>query len=123
MQAALDRLDATKTRLAACVSRWARRDVGLSYTRTLLVPNKIDLPDARDAAGNAPPGSVRWIYQELVSSARVVNGPGSISQRDLRALDVIRDLLSKLPAAKETEFNGRLLSARGAPWRRWQASA
>ena len=44
-QEALDRLAATKTRLAA-TSFLDENDVGLSYTRTFLVPNKIDLPEA-----------------------------------------------------------------------------
>ena len=44
-QEVLDRLAATKTRLAA-VSSLDENDVGVSYTRTFLVPNKIDLPEA-----------------------------------------------------------------------------
>ncbi len=44
-QEVLDRLAATKTRLAA-TSFLDENDVGLSYTRTFLVPNKIDLPEA-----------------------------------------------------------------------------
>ncbi len=46
-QEVLDRLAATKTRLAA-TSFLDENDVGLSYTRTFLVPNKIDLPEAAD---------------------------------------------------------------------------
>lgn len=43
--AVVERLNAGKTRLAR-QSSLAEDDVGLSYTQTLLVPNKIDLPDA-----------------------------------------------------------------------------
>ena len=44
-QEVLDRLSDTKTRLAA-ESYLDENDVGLSYTRTFVVPNKIDLPEA-----------------------------------------------------------------------------
>ena len=44
-QEVLDRLSETKTRLAA-TSYLDENDVGLSYTRTFVVPNKIDLPEA-----------------------------------------------------------------------------
>ncbi len=46
-QAVLDRLSHTKTRLAA-ESYLDEADVGLSYTKTFLVPNKIDAPGASD---------------------------------------------------------------------------
>ena len=41
-QEVLDRLGTTKTRLAAR-SYLDENDIGLSYTQTFLVPNKIDL--------------------------------------------------------------------------------
>jgi uncharacterized protein len=44
-QALLDKLAATKTRLAR-TSHLDEDDIGLSYTQTLLVPNKIDAEDA-----------------------------------------------------------------------------
>ncbi len=44
-QAVLDRLGETKTRLAVR-SYLDEQDMGLSYTRAFLVPNKIDLPEA-----------------------------------------------------------------------------
>jgi len=47
LQELLDRLKETKTRLAS-KSYLDENDVGLSYTGTLLVPNKIDLPDAAE---------------------------------------------------------------------------
>ena len=37
-------------------------DVGLSYTRTFLVPNKIDAPERRRAAGIAARAAARWIF-------------------------------------------------------------
>ena len=43
----LDRLKQTKTRLAK-ESYLDEEDVGLSFTQTFLVPNKIDLPGAAD---------------------------------------------------------------------------
>ena len=52
-QEVLDRLNDTKTRLAAesCLDE---NDVGLSYTRTFVVPNKIDLPGGGRPAGVVP---------------------------------------------------------------------
>ena len=47
LQELLDRLNETKTRLDKR-SHLDENDVGLSYTQTLLAPNKIDLSDARD---------------------------------------------------------------------------
>ena len=44
-QEVLDRLGETKTRLGA-TSHLDENDVGLSYTKTSFVPNKIDLPQA-----------------------------------------------------------------------------
>lgn len=46
-QELLDRLNSTKTRLAA-QSSLDEEDLGLSFTRTLLAPNKIDVPDAQE---------------------------------------------------------------------------
>ena len=52
-QDVLDRLSQTKTRLAS-KSYLAEEDVGLSYTQTFLVPNKIDAPWRGRAARIAP---------------------------------------------------------------------
>ena len=46
-QEVLDRLSTTKTRLAR-TSFLSDEDVGLFHTQTFLLPNKIDLPDARE---------------------------------------------------------------------------
>ena len=46
-QAVIDRLGETKTRLGA-TSCLDEQDIGLSYTQTFLVPNKIDLPEAAE---------------------------------------------------------------------------
>jgi ribosome-interacting GTPase 1 len=109
-QEVLDRLDGTKTRLAA-QSSLDEQDVGLSYTRTLLVPNKIDLPDA--------PPRLELLHElcpldfaEYVISASKGIGLERLRDAIYAALDVIR-VYSKLPSAKEPDRDRPFTLRRG----------
>ncbi|MDZ4781564.1 MAG: GTPase [Planctomycetia bacterium] len=110
-QALVDRLNATKTRLAA-TSRLDEEDVGLSYTQTLLVPNKIDDPDA----------TVRLDFMhelllldlpELVISAETGQGIAELKAAIYKSLDVVR-VYTKTPTAKEPDMTRPFTLRRGS---------
>ncbi len=90
----------TKTRLAA-TSYLDENDVGLSYTRTFVVPNKIDLPEAA--------GRLELFHElcpldfaEYPISATAGTGLEALREAIYRSLDMIR-VYSKLPTAKEPD--------------------
>ena len=97
----LDRLNATKTRLGRDTSR-SEEDVGLSYTRTFLVPNKIDLPDAA-ARLQLLHELLPLHLSEYVVSADYRIGLETLRDAIYRALDVVR-VYTKLPTAKEPDL-------------------
>jgi uncharacterized protein len=110
-QEVLDRLAQTKTRLAvrSCLDQ---QDVGLSYTQTFLVPNKIDVPGAAERLTllhellplNLP---------EYVISAQHGAGLEVLREAIYRALDVVR-VYSKLPSAKEADRDRPFTLRRGS---------
>jgi ribosome-interacting GTPase 1 len=110
LQEFLDRLNATKTRLAR-TSTLDDEDVGLSYTQTIFVPNKIDLPDAAERLE-----LFRELYkvdfQEYVISAVQGTGLEELRGAIYQALDVIR-VYTKLPKAKEADFERPFTLHRG----------
>ena len=90
----LAKLNASKTRLARS-SYLDENDIGLSFTRTFLAPNKIDLDDA----------PLRWdLFQEetpldfetFIISAKKETGLDPLRQAIFESLDVIR-VYTKLP--------------------------
>jgi hypothetical protein len=110
-QEVLDRLAGTKTRLAAA-SSLDENDVGLSYTRTFLTPNKIDLPEAA--------GRLELLHQlcpldfsEYVISAKTGIGLETLRNAMYQSLDVIR-VYSKLPTAKEPDRDRPFTLRRGS---------
>ena len=110
-QEVVDRLAQTKTRLAA-TSYLDEQDVGLSYTQTFLVANKIDMPDAL----------VRLdLFRELCpldfAEYRVSAAHGA-GLEDLRnaiyaAMDVVR-VYTKLPTSKEPDLDRPFTVRRGS---------
>lgn len=109
-QELLDKLNATKTRLAAR-SYLDEDDIGLSYTRTLLVPNKIDLSDASlrlELLHELCP--LDW--PEFVISAEHGAGLEDLRTAIYQALDVVR-VYSKLPTHKEPDFEKPFTLRRG----------
>jgi hypothetical protein len=111
MQAVVDRLNATKTRLAAS-SSLGEEDVGLSFTRTYLVANKIDMPGARERLELlhelCPLG-----FREFVISAAQKTGLEELRSAIYQALDVLR-IYSKLPTAKLPDMQRPFTLRRGS---------
>jgi ribosome-interacting GTPase 1 len=109
-QDVIDKLNSTKTRLAG-TSRLDEEDVGLSYTQTFLVANKIDLPDAETRLD---------LFRELcpldypVYKISAEHGTGLEELRGAiyGALDVVR-VYSKLPAAKTADLERPFTIRRG----------
>ncbi|MCX7426682.1 MAG: 50S ribosome-binding GTPase [Planctomycetia bacterium] len=109
-QDVLDKLGATKTRLAK-ESYLDEQDVGLSYTQTLLVPNKIDLPDA--AARLELLHELCSIdFPEYVISAQERTGMEALRDEIYRRMDVVR-VYTKLPSAKQPDLDRPFTVRRG----------
>lgn len=109
-QEALDRLGQTKTRLDN-ESRLDENDVGLSFTRTFLVPNKIDAPDAAERLEMLHE-LVPLDFPEYVVSAKEGTGIEPLRNAIYQAMDVVR-VYSKLPAAKEPDRDRPFTIRRG----------
>jgi len=110
-QDVLDRLSTTRTRLAGR-SYLDENDVGLSYTQTFLVPNKIDLPDA--------PARLELLHElcpldfpEYVISAQEGTGLEALRDAIYKAMEVVR-VYTKLPSAKEPDFDRPFTVRRGS---------
>lgn len=110
VQAVVEKLNSTKTRLAA-ESYLDQEDIGLSFTRALLVPNKIDAPGARprlDLLHEFCP----WKFPEYVVSAEHGTGLEELREAIYRALDVVR-VYTKLPTKKEPDYEKPFTIRRG----------
>ncbi len=101
LQALLDKLNATKTRLAR-ESALDEADVGISFTRTLLALNKIDDPDAEER--------LPLLHElcpldlpEYKISASTGTGLEDLRSAIFAGLDVIR-VYTKLPTQKTADF-------------------
>ena len=113
-QEVLEHLGSTKTRLAA-ESFLDEADIGVSYTGTLLVPNKIDLPDAAER--------LQLMHElcpvelpEFVISAQEGRGLEELRDTIYRLLDVVR-VYTKLPSAKQPDFERPFTIRRGGTLR------
>jgi ribosome-interacting GTPase 1 len=102
LQELLDRLNQTKTRLAR-TSHLDENDVGLSYTQTLLAPNKIDLAEAADRLALLHE-LCPLDFPEFVISAEHGQGLEELKNAIYGALGVIR-VYTKLPTHKEADFD------------------
>jgi len=111
-QEVLDRLLQTKTRLAAR-SSLDEQDVGLSYTQSFLVPNKIDAPGAAERL-ELLHELLPLDWTEYVISAQHGTGLEALREAIYRSLDVIR-VYSKLPSAKEPDRDRPFTLRRGSP--------
>jgi ribosome-interacting GTPase 1 len=110
-QDVLDHLSQTKTRLAAA-SSLDEHDVGLSYTRTFLVPNKIDAPGAPDRLALLHE-LLPLDFTEYVISAKHGTGLERLRNAIYAAMDVVR-VYSKLPTAKEPDRDRPFTVRRGS---------
>jgi ribosome-interacting GTPase 1 len=111
LQELLDRLQETKTRLAA-KSHLDENDVGLSYTQTLLVPNKIDLPGAAERL-QLLHELCPLDFSEHVISAEHGTGLEELREAIYRSLDVVR-VYSKAPTHKTADFERPFTVRRGS---------
>ena len=110
LQEVIDRLHQTKTRLAAR-SYLDENDLGLSYTRTILVLNKIDDPDA---------AAREQILNELcelefpVNRISALHGDGleTLKANIYAALDVVR-VYTKEPTRKDPDYDRPYTIGRG----------
>lgn len=109
--ACVDRLNETKTRLAKA-SSLDEDDIGLSYTRTLAVLNKSDLPGFGDRVElwheMAP-----IELPEFAVSAEQGTGLEPLKQAIYESLGVVR-VYTKLPKAKEPDMERPFTLARGS---------
>jgi hypothetical protein len=110
-QDVLDRLSQTKTRLAA-QSSLDEQDVGLSYTRTFVVPNKIDALGAAERL-DLLHELIPLDFPEYVISAAHGTGLEALREAIYRSLDVVR-IYSKLPSAKEPDRDRPFTVRRGS---------
>ena len=110
VQDVVDKLHSTKTRLAAS-SYLDEQDLGVSFTRTFLVPNKIDLPEAPDRLA-ALHELCSFDFPEHVISAEHGTGLEKLRQGIYEALDVVR-VYTKLPSNKEPDFHRPFTIRRG----------
>jgi ribosome-interacting GTPase 1 len=102
IQDLLDKLNQTKTRLAR-TSHLDENDVGLSYTQTLVAPNKIDLPEAAERL-TLSRELCPLDFSEYVISAEHGQGLEALKNAIYAALGVIR-VYTKLPTHKEADFD------------------
>jgi ribosome-interacting GTPase 1 len=109
-QDVLDRLNQTKTRLAR-ESSLDEEDVGLSFTRALLVANKIDAPGAAERLPLWRELS-SCDFVEYVVSAEHGTGLEQLRQAIYESLDVIR-VYTKLPKAKDPDYGRPFTIRRG----------
>jgi uncharacterized protein len=111
LQEVLDRMTATKTRLAR-TSTLDEEDVGISYTQTLLSPNKIDLPEAADRLALLHE-LCPLDFAEYVISAEHGTGLETLRDAIYGALDVVR-VYTKLPTAKTADYDKPFTVRRGS---------
>jgi ribosome-interacting GTPase 1 len=110
LQAVWDRFQSSKTRLAR-ESHLDEEDLGVSYTRTFLVPNKMDLPEAADRMALMREFCPLDLEEYPISAE---HGTGLETLRDAvyHALDVVR-VYTKLPTKKEPDYDRPFTLRRG----------
>ncbi len=96
----LNRLQTTKTRLAA-ESGLDEEDVGLSYTKTFVVANKIDLPDAADRLALFHE-FCPLDFTEFVISSTGMTGIEELRDAIYQSMNAIR-VYTKQPQKKEAD--------------------
>ena len=110
-QELIDKLDTTKTRLGIN-SHLDENDIGVSYTRTFAVPNKIDDPQAPerlDLLHELCPLD----FPEYVISAQQGTNLETLRNDIYESLDVVR-VYTKLPNQKQADFDRPFTVRRGS---------
>jgi ribosome-interacting GTPase 1 len=106
----IEKLNETKTRLGSesCLDE---SDVGLSFTQTLLIPNKIDLPGANDRLELFHEMSPISLPEFPISATEEI-GLEPLRNEIYRRMDVVR-AYTKLPSAKEPDMGRPFTVRRG----------
>jgi ribosome-interacting GTPase 1 len=107
----LRKLDSTKTRLGQ-TSHLDEDDVGVSYTKTFFVPNKIDLPEAASRYEFFR-SFLEIEFPEFRISAEHKTGLEELKRAIYQSLDVVR-VYTKLPNKKEPDLEKPFTLKRGA---------
>ena len=110
LQALLGQLQGGKTRLGK-ESYLDEEDIGLSFTKTFLVLNKIDLPEAADRIALLKE-FCPLDFQEFRISAEHGTGLAELRQAMFTALDVVR-VYTKSPTKKEADYDKPYTLRRG----------
>lgn len=110
VQEVVDKLASTKTRLAR-TSYLDEDDLGVSYTRTFLVPNKADLTEAAERL-QLLHEFCPYDFPEYVISAEHGMGLEALRSAIYEALDVVR-VYTKLPTRKEPDMDRPFTIRRG----------
>lgn len=110
-QQAVARLHKTKTRLDA-ESRLDQNDIGLSFTKTFLVLNKWDLPEA-ELRWELFQSECSWNFPLFKISTTSGLGLSDLKNAILIGLDVVR-VYTKLPTAKVADMEKPFTIRRGA---------
>ncbi len=95
-------IQSTKSRLGDHTG-FDENDIGISYTRTFFVPNKIDLPDAADRLEFFQ-GYIEFDFETFPVSALHRTNLEPLRDAIYHAMDVIR-VYTKLPSRKEPDFD------------------
>ncbi|MCI0362092.1 MAG: 50S ribosome-binding GTPase [Planctomycetaceae bacterium] len=106
----LERLNLTKTRLGN-QTHLDEEDIGLSFTRTFLVLNKIDLPGYEDRIALLME-FCPLDFQTFSISAEHGTGLEELRNAIYQSLDVVR-VYTKLPSKKEADFDRPFTLKRG----------
>jgi len=110
LQAVLDRLNQTKTRLAK-ESYLDEEDVGLSFTQTFLIYNKMDIAGAEDRIAMLKE-FCPLDFREFRISAEHGTGLEELRDAIYKTLDVVR-VYTKLPTKKEADYERPFTLKRG----------
>lgn len=110
LQGALEKINSTKTRLAE-TSYLDEDDLGVSYTRTFLVPNKIDAEEAQDRLALLHE-FVPLPFPEYVISALHGTNLETLRNAIYESLDVVR-VYTKQPNHKEPDMDRPFTIRRG----------
>jgi len=109
-QAVLDKLATTKTRLATA-SYLDENDIGLTFTKTFAVANKIDADGAAERL-QLLHEFLPLDFREFVVSSTTLTGVDDLKAAIFESLDVVR-IYTKLPSQKEPDYDKTFTIRRG----------
>jgi len=110
VQEVLDHINETKTRLST-TSHFDEDEVGVIYTRTFAVANKIDLPEAAHRL-ELLKEFCPLEFEQFLISAKTGQGLDELRNAVYNALDVVR-VYTKMPNKKEADYDRPYTIRRG----------